>query len=355
LSDESKVCKKCGNEIPDKRYKSCPKCSIDELWKTDSWHDFNKLLGKVKLDPKTNPLTNSDVGDVLSTNTMLDELFGGGIRGGQLVELYGEYACHSEDTMVFAPDGIKKYNDLNIGDAVFGMKNGYLVETKILNKFEFPFEGQLLHFKSKRYDFLVTRNHKMIYKPKNMKKNKFRYSRADELDKECYILPSIRWQGTKTKYFNLQQFINIEKNLDFPQKSHPKEPLKPLPINDFLRFLGWYISEGSLFVTKRGTYVQIRNISYIDEITKLLDRLGFDYSVYKKGKIVVFHRDLAEYCKRCGSKFSNKILNLPSSACTMKTKPALYSVASNRHPKVPACSTSCIGQPKILFGLNNGL
>ena len=64
---------------------------IDALWKTDEWQAYDKLLKKVDITVQKNPLTEVNEGELLKTNTILDELFGGGIRRGQLVEFYGEY------------------------------------------------------------------------------------------------------------------------------------------------------------------------------------------------------------------------------------------------------------------------
>ena len=91
MSNESKVCKKCGSVIPDKRYKSCPKCSIDEIWKTEEWRKVSDVFKKIPIKPITNPLSTIKDPPYLMTGTVLDELFGGGIRRGQLIEIYGPW------------------------------------------------------------------------------------------------------------------------------------------------------------------------------------------------------------------------------------------------------------------------
>ena len=73
------------------RKPSDPKGELDKLWKTEEWKKFDKLLKNVTLNPIKNPLSIEEP-IFLKTNTILDSLFGGGIRQGQLVELYGEFA-----------------------------------------------------------------------------------------------------------------------------------------------------------------------------------------------------------------------------------------------------------------------
>ena len=68
-----------------------PKEEIDELWQTDEWKKYTKLLSKIELKPITNPLSKILEEPSLKTNTVLDDLFGGGIRKGQLIEFYGTW------------------------------------------------------------------------------------------------------------------------------------------------------------------------------------------------------------------------------------------------------------------------
>ena len=95
MSEKTKKCRKCGRELPKKRgggYESCSYCEIDVLWKTEEWKSFDKLLRKVDVRPVLTPMTTLKKSPFLKTNTCLDELFAGGIRRGQLVEVWGEYA-----------------------------------------------------------------------------------------------------------------------------------------------------------------------------------------------------------------------------------------------------------------------
>ena len=74
------------------------KQKIDELWKTKEWMSFGNLLRKVPLNPITNPLSSMEEHPSIKTNTVLDDLFAGGLRKGQLIELYGTYGSGKTQT-----------------------------------------------------------------------------------------------------------------------------------------------------------------------------------------------------------------------------------------------------------------
>ena len=89
-----KKCLKCGRVRPVSRGKvgKCPYCEIDTIWKTEEWRTFNKILRKIPINTLTKPLSAIQPPPSISTNTVLDDLFGGGLKRGQLVEIYGEFA-----------------------------------------------------------------------------------------------------------------------------------------------------------------------------------------------------------------------------------------------------------------------
>jgi len=90
---ETKTCKKCGKTLK-KHYGKfkCANCELDTLMKTEEWRKLDNILKRIDISVQKNPLSKVYEGELLKTNTVLDTLFGGGIRRGQLIEFYGEYA-----------------------------------------------------------------------------------------------------------------------------------------------------------------------------------------------------------------------------------------------------------------------
>jgi len=245
---------------------------------------------------------------IISTGAKgLDGILGGGIRTDCLTGIAGEY-CHSEDTMVFTEEGFKSFEEVKVGDKVLGIdKNHNIVQTEVIGKYEFPYSGKLIHFHSRRYDFLVTPMHRMIFKAQG--ENEYKYINAYKLLHQVgYFLTSFNYEGNLIEYFDIHPYIKINREPEHPKKAHPKPNLKPLPANLFMEFMGWYISEGCIFHTKRGDYISIRQTRHSNELESLLKNLELDFKVYEGSKYVIFHRDLAEYCKRCGQGAKNKTI-----------------------------------------------
>lgn len=87
---------------------------LDTLWKTDEWKTFDKLLKKVDIKEIKNPLVNVELSELLKTGTVLDELLGGGVRKGQLVELYGTWGSGKTQicfTLLVESKGLVVYVD----------------------------------------------------------------------------------------------------------------------------------------------------------------------------------------------------------------------------------------------------
>lgn len=217
-----------------------------------------------------------------------------------LMAVVGELGCHSGDTKVFTPDGVKEYTDIKVGDEVYAIDDdNSFIKTKVVDVLEYDYSGEMYHISSQRYDYFVTPNHRMIFK--NVWQDEFRYKEAQDLTHKGHFPSRFDWDGITKDKFNI--YDHIPKNRTFNG-----EDLEPFDTNDFLELVGWYISEGSLFrCGERPTkYVQIRNNAYKKEITELLDEMGLNYSVYDRGKIVIFHHDLARYLQRCGTYSKNK-------------------------------------------------
>jgi len=287
---------------------------------------------------------------------VFDEYFGGGWQSMSTNGLFGEGACHSEDTDVLTPNGVKKWYDLNKGDYVYGMdKNGCIIQTIITDIHKFHYQGEMYLFKNRRFNLLVTPNHDVYFK--KYRQAKFTKVAAERVYKNTYgfIKSSFDYTGITLACFDIYNYIDREgyNHLDYPQKSHRTDELKTLDIKLFMKLVGLYISEGSQFKTERGDYVQIRNSVYLNEICELLDKLELKYSIYEESKIVIFHRDLARYLLRCGEYAPNKkipseLLNLNRDCLTELFNGLMMGDGSKRGDKYYTTSKTLVEQFMIL-------
>ena len=155
------------------------------------------------------------------------------------------HACYSSDTEVLTESGWKKY-DL--------VKNEQIVQyDPKINTFKFlPHNGlyvynyndYMYHFKNKRNDILVTPNHKML--SASYSGAKFKESEAQKIKtNRIHFLNSANFiSDEELKHFILPP-IKHKQNRKHPKYIHQSNP-KKIPIDLWLEFLGYYLSEGGL-------------------------------------------------------------------------------------------------------------
>ena len=200
-----------------------------------------------------------------------------------LFGIIGELGCHSEDTQVLTPEGIKNFKDLHVGDKVFAInpETNELVTTTILKTYEYDYEGKMYNFFSKRYDFLVTPNHRMLFRKEN--ENKFRYVEAEKINCNGYFPSSYN-----TVYIKLlSDFLKISKRKRLSRNDAPFDISKNLKIVD-------YKGKVYSFETLHGNYFTIRNgkvgVSGNSGKTLTLTYMAWNNWFYKHNKIFSNYR-----------------------------------------------------------------
>ena len=238
----------------------------------------------------------------------LDRLFNGGLETQSITEFYGEFGCHSQETLALTPEGEKDWRTLKVGDTVLGEKNGNVVQSVIEKIHEYDLDGYLYELKTRRYNLCITDNHTLYYKTVMDKRNNIDFKKVavkDILDSTGYLKCKFSAKGSKLDSFNISQYIEL-KTCEHPEKSRAKQLLQPLDTNLLLELLGYYIADGSPLRNEYATYPTIRNKHKMCRLVELATSLNLDYSIYEESKIVLFHRDLGEYFLRCGEGASNK-------------------------------------------------
>jgi len=219
--------------------------------------------------------------------------------------LYG--SCFSSDTEVFTTEGIKNIKDIKIGDKLYTLNkiSNNIEISKVINTNKI-FSKESFLFKNKAVDFKVTPEHKMIFKKKGRseeiykKEAEFFRKRIGKKygqvtipeSKELDInFDSIENIYSIEKYIDKNHLIYKEEKTvrDFSHSRSKKYPYE-FKIEDFIEFIGWFISEGSVVTTQRSlggrqskknlVTGQIRiaqnkevNKENYEEIEKLLDRM----------------------------------------------------------------------------------
>jgi hypothetical protein len=170
--------------------------------------------------------------------------------------------CFNPKTEIWTKNGIKNVKDMKVGDVVYSINPKTLeVELKpVTHVWEYDYNGKMVKMNhSHGLDFLVTPEHKFLLK--NWYHQDFRFIKAGDITSGgSWKFPP--FSSIKGK---IQKKIKIGKfEFDF---------------NDWLELIGWYISEGTLYVSKKENtkYVMIcqKTKKGREKIKTLLERMGF--------------------------------------------------------------------------------
>ncbi len=219
-------------------------------------------------------------------------------------------ACYSSDTEVLTEQGWKNYQEVKtLKIAQYNPSDNTVKFLPHKGLYSYDYKGQMYSFKNKRTDILVTPNHKMLVKPEN--KKEYQQINAEDIKSHrIKVLNSGKFIGEEQKIFILPA-IKHKQNRKHPKYTHQHVD-KEIPMNLWLEFLGYYLTEGGIetaptigIVQKKG-----KNCEKIKKcLSKLVKVLGcslseIDCGKYKRYKIT--QTQLYEYLKKFGDRCWDK-------------------------------------------------
>jgi len=213
-------------------------------------------------------------------------LFG---RPKALINAIDEPYCYDNETEILTDNGWKYFEDLSSEDKVATLKyNGNCLRfEKPKERQIFDYSGQMYRLKTRFLDVCVTPNHCLYVRGFNRKsqknKSEFRLVRADKVfGKYKKFKKTAKWKGIEPEFYRLPEFIQTQNN---PRHTNlVYKPERDIVIDDWMRLLGWYISEG-YFNNSSGVFIsQSKNVhpGYYRDIVELLTRLGVNVRCYPK-------------------------------------------------------------------------
>ena len=194
------------------------------------------------------------------------------------VNCTGIRACYDPETEILTEQGWIPFPDLQPDVPVATLNSDNQIEYHVPDEYIVqPYIGHLLRFHNAKYDFCVTPNHRMYVRSKT---GKLKFLRADE-DRHWHswrVLTGAEFSGEEMEWFELGQ----------PPRN-AKVSVERIRLDDWLEFLGYYISEGCVQVRKRLREVNGRDYDVADynillaqenpegrtKIAACLNRLGF--------------------------------------------------------------------------------
>lgn len=286
----------------------------------------------------------------------LTELYNRG--GGGLFGSGSNTGCYDDKTEILTEDGWKLFKDLTLEDKVFTLKEDNKIELhKPERLFEYDYQGEMIYFKGKSFDLLVTPNHQMVVDQKGSLRRKF-IEAKDFKKYQHYIPKGGIWKGEEKGYFILPPIIKMKgtgpvsrfssqqieevrelRRDGIPyykiaencgsntitiynictQNSYGKHelfsyetPLLKIKMDDWLKFFGFWTAEGCTddenIALDHGYRVIITQINKEkrEEIKKVLNSLPFNY--YEEGpNFVICNKQLWGYLRQFGNKYTKFI------------------------------------------------
>jgi len=237
------------------------------------------------------------------------------VKDGQEMVLSNNHvlaACFDDETEVLVENGFKKWSDISMDDkfATLNTTNGKL-EYQIAEKIhKYYYNGDLIHFKGKSIDCVVTPNHRMwakrTYKsglPDHCTERSFDFITAGEISAAMKLKKSLSFEFTDKAKWNCLTLDAVT----IPKVAYDKgrdRNIGSFDANKWFEFLGWYLADGSYTRNKsNGAYIisirstKTENINYL---SSLLSDLGLTPQILKCGAVQVNSKQLFLYLKQIG-------------------------------------------------------
>lgn len=173
-------------------------------------------------------------------------------RGCHKIWCVGNHDCLDKDTECLTQRGWLPYTELRDDDKVLSLVDKKPVWSRINERLEYDYDGELIRIEQTRMSMAVTPNHRVMFRSPNWKTWIFgpdEFERADSLRAAFYI----------------------------PMSGQSEKPDYKIP-DDMIKLVGWIVTDGYY---KNSTMVVYQSKPEgVAEITAILNRLGLAHSVY---------------------------------------------------------------------------
>ena len=214
--------------------------------------------------------------------------------------LYTDWNCYSDDTEVLTRGGWKLFKDVTYSDqiATLNPKIDKLEYYHPNNIIKYKFAGKMFRQRGKSIDVLVTPNHRLWMRTYgNDDFSEFKFVEARKSPKKVKYKRDVKiWRGSEPQYFILPC---VERNYPFGKEVVEEKWIK---MDDWLRFFGIWIAEGSTSHPSKGNYlirVAQKNKAKKQTIGEWMNKLPFHIKEIKNG-FRIYSKQLWSYLKPFG-------------------------------------------------------
>jgi len=201
---------------------------------------------------------------------------------------------------VLTTEGWKDIKNIRAGEMVYSVDEYRTLKTsKVIGNTVADYDGEMKKFVYRGMHIECTPNHR-ICSIDNIKSenSSITIRHLDECPGQIGLLRSCNYDSEK----ELKEFVI--------SPAHRKNRDNPEVINgdDFLEFLGWFLTEGSCIHRDKGISISQSKPEGVDKIKNLLNRIGLKYS-YNEKDFKLYYANLYEHFRQfglCDEKFIPK-------------------------------------------------
>jgi nucleoside-diphosphate-sugar epimerase len=215
--------------------------------------------------------------------------YGMNIRVARFHNIFG--SCYDDKTEILTKNGFKYFKDISYRDelATLNERSNVVEYYNPLAIQRYYYNGNMYKISNQEIDLLVTPDHN-LYCRQNWRKE-FKLMVATDVFTDKYLAPdNVQFRKdfpyVDNGYYELYKELETVGYSDGRNMDNRNGELKHIPIEDWLNFLGWYLSEGSCFKTPSNYVVSITQKQGRDtreKIKKAITNIGFNYYEHEKG------------------------------------------------------------------------
>lgn len=191
--------------------------------------------------------------------------------------------CFDGETEVFTNLGWIKFKDLKGDELIYSSDFKEKFDFyKIKRNIKYRYKGKMYRYEGQCIDMLVTPNHKLWCKSHSDKYGSngklreehkpYRQVSVSEMTQSLYYIPkNMLWSGEKLEFIKIPE---CEIGNGYRPDSIQSDI--SIPVNIFLNFLGWFLSEGCLNKDTYGIFVTQRN--FREDVEECFNELGFNWN-----------------------------------------------------------------------------
>lgn len=221
------------------------------------------------------------------------------------------HCCYDNKTKVLTEKGWRYFKEIVKSDSVltWNTKTNQVEYEKPQKIVNYAYRGKMYNLKHRKVHLTVTPNHRMIVGNKTRKQGiRWKPIKANQIEKlfKFYNTGIDNWQGAERDIFTLPeaQIATTHKKGKYYYRNAKS---KNLPMDDWLRFFAWFISEGNVYQPSHSKY--IITIAQDNKITakaikSLIERIGYHPNTNTVGGkikgISICDSQLGQYLKQFG-------------------------------------------------------